>query len=143
MDAVTNLRRRPLMLLLAVVAGFAVARLADAAGWGATGISLGALLLIAAMVGAFAIADARPPGADLTGQRPASHPGRGPVASSTPNVRGGRSMQTTHSGGQTVLVADEDAPTRGFIADNLQADGFRVLVAADLAEARARLARGC
>ena len=49
------------MLLLAIVAGFAVARLADAAGWGATGISIGALLLIAAMVGVFAIVDARHP----------------------------------------------------------------------------------
>lgn len=63
MDAVTNVRRHPLMLLLAIVAGFGVARLADAAGWGATGISIGALLLIAAMVGAFAIGDARRPGA--------------------------------------------------------------------------------
>ena len=62
MSAVTNLRRHPLMLLLAVVAGFGVARLASAAGWGATGISVGALLLIAAMIGAFAIGDARHPG---------------------------------------------------------------------------------
>src|SRR4051794_35225175 len=52
-------------------------------------------------------------------------------------------MQTTASGAQMVLVADEDPPTRAFIADNLQADGFRVVLAGDLAEARARLALGC
>jgi DNA-binding response OmpR family regulator len=52
-------------------------------------------------------------------------------------------MQTTPGGGPTVLVADEDAPTRAFLADNLQADGFRVLVAGDLVEARARLSLGC
>lgn len=52
-------------------------------------------------------------------------------------------MQTTPAGGPTVLVADEDAPTRAFIADNLAADGFRVLVAGDFAEARARIAHGC
>jgi DNA-binding response OmpR family regulator len=52
-------------------------------------------------------------------------------------------MQTTASGGQTVHVADEDAPARAFIADNLQADGFRVVLAGDLVEARARLAVGC
>jgi hypothetical protein len=63
MSSVTKLHRHPMTLLLAVAAGFAVARLAIAAGWGATGISLGALLLIAAMIGVFAIADARHPGA--------------------------------------------------------------------------------
>lgn len=42
-----------------------------------------------------------------------------------------------------MLVADEDAPTRTFLADNLQADGFRVLLAGDLTEARARLSLGC
>jgi DNA-binding response OmpR family regulator len=52
-------------------------------------------------------------------------------------------MQTIRDGGRTVLVADEDAPTRAFIADNLQADGFQPMPAADLAEARARLAIGC
>ena len=60
----TNVRRHPLFLLLAVVAGFAVARLAIAAGWGAGGVSVGSLLLIAGMIGAFAIVDARHPSAD-------------------------------------------------------------------------------
>jgi Na+/serine symporter len=63
MGAVTNVRHHPLFLLLAVVAGFAVARLATAAGWGAAGVSVGSLLLIAGMIGLFAIVDARHPAA--------------------------------------------------------------------------------
>jgi two-component system, OmpR family, response regulator len=32
---------------------------------------------------------------------------------------------------RSILLADEDAATRGFLADNLTADGYRVLVADD------------
>lgn len=40
----------------------------------------------------------------------------------------------------TILVADEHDATRGFLADNLSADGYRVLVAPDRAKALALLA---
>jgi DNA-binding response OmpR family regulator len=45
-------------------------------------------------------------------------------------------MQTT---GQTILLAEEDDTTRRFLADNLTADGYRVLVAYDRAKALALL----
>jgi DNA-binding response OmpR family regulator len=45
-------------------------------------------------------------------------------------------MQTT---GQTILLAEEDDTTRRFLADNLTADGYRVLVAYDQAKALALL----
>ena len=48
-------------------------------------------------------------------------------------------MSTTTS---TILVADEHDATRGFLADNLTADGYRVLVAPDRAKALALLATG-
>jgi DNA-binding response OmpR family regulator len=32
---------------------------------------------------------------------------------------------------RSILLTDEDAATRGFLADNLTADGYRVLVADD------------
>lgn len=43
---------------------------------------------------------------------------------------------------QTIVVADHDAATRAFLADNLTADGFEVLVAACPAEVSARARRG-
>ena len=45
-------------------------------------------------------------------------------------------MSTTTS---TILVAEEHDATRAFLADNLTADGYRVLVAPDRAKAVALL----
>src|SRR5438309_11835305 len=52
------------------------------------------------------------------------------------NFKGGH-MSTNTS---TILVADEHDVTRAFLADNLTADGYRVLVAPDRAKALALLA---
>lgn len=41
----------------------------------------------------------------------------------------------------TILLAEEHDATRGFLADNLTADGYRVLIAADRAKAIALLTR--
>ena len=46
---------------------------------------------------------------------------------------------TTHP---TILLADEDDVTRAFLADNLTADGYRVLIAPDRAKALALLCTG-
>ena len=43
---------------------------------------------------------------------------------------------------QTIIVADEDAATRAFLADNLTADGYEVLVASCAVEVGARASRG-
>lgn len=43
---------------------------------------------------------------------------------------------------QTIIVADQDAATREFLADNLTADGYEVLVARCPAEVSARASRG-
>jgi len=43
---------------------------------------------------------------------------------------------------QTILVADADEATRGFLAAQLTADGYHVLLARQAAEVRARAARG-
>jgi DNA-binding response OmpR family regulator len=43
---------------------------------------------------------------------------------------------------QTIIVADRDAATRAFLADNLTADGYDVLVASCPAEVSARASRG-
>jgi DNA-binding response OmpR family regulator len=48
-------------------------------------------------------------------------------------------MSTTTS---TILVADEHDATRAFLADNLTADGYRVLIAPDRTKALALLATG-
>ena len=45
-------------------------------------------------------------------------------------------MSTTTS---TILVAEEHDATRAFLADNLTADGYRVLIAPDRAKALALL----
>ena len=42
----------------------------------------------------------------------------------------------------TILLADEDDVTRAFLADNLTADGYRVLIAPDRAKALALLCTG-
>ena len=42
----------------------------------------------------------------------------------------------------TILLADEDDATRAFLADNLTADGYRVLIAPDRAKALALLCTG-
>jgi len=42
----------------------------------------------------------------------------------------------------SILLVEEDAPARGFLADNLTADGYQVIVAADKTDALAQLARG-
>src|SRR3954468_1872557 len=43
---------------------------------------------------------------------------------------------------ETIIVADRDAATRAFLADNLTADGYEVLVASCPAEVSARASRG-
>jgi len=43
---------------------------------------------------------------------------------------------------QTIIVADHDAATRAFLADNLTADGYEVLVASCPVEVSARASRG-
>jgi DNA-binding response OmpR family regulator len=43
---------------------------------------------------------------------------------------------------QTIIVADHDAATRAFVADNLTADGYEVLVASCPVEVSARASRG-
>lgn len=43
---------------------------------------------------------------------------------------------------QTIIVADHDAATRTFIANNLTADGYEVLLAACPVEVSARASRG-
>ena len=48
-------------------------------------------------------------------------------------------MSTTDA---TILLAEEHDATRAFLEDNLRADGYRVLVAADRAKALALLGDG-
>ena len=48
-------------------------------------------------------------------------------------------MSTTTS---TILLAEEHDATRAFLADNLTADGYRVLIAPDRAKALALLSDG-
>src|SRR4051794_40010443 len=48
---------------------------------------------------------------------------------------GGTPMPPTRS----ILLVEEDAVCRGFLADNLTADGYKVIVAADKTEAIAKL----
>ena len=52
----------------------------------------------------------------------------------------GGDMSTTAR--PTILLADEDDVTRAFLADNLTADGYRVLIAPDRAKALALLCTG-
>ena len=42
----------------------------------------------------------------------------------------------------TILLADEDVAARAFLADNLTADGYRVLIAPDRVKALALLCTG-
>src|SRR4051812_47130936 len=43
---------------------------------------------------------------------------------------------------RSILLVEEDAVCRGFLADNLTADGYEVILAADKADAIAKLSVG-
>ena len=63
-------------------------------------------------------------------RRPSRRPGRRASHVHDHNLQGGH-MSTTTS---TILVAEEHDATRAFLADNLIADGYRVLIAPDRGE---------
>src|SRR4051812_14061330 len=53
---------------------------------------------------------------------------------------GGRPLEPSMEPTRSILLAEEDAVTRAFLADNLTADGFTVICAANKATALERLA---